>query len=124
MHDGQALKANGKPVLIFFNPEFLIEDLGGEQAASVCMEQLQTIAKNSGLPGVCVVAGCPGVPRDEATGAVSDDAADWGAFCSKLEKAGFNAASGYNYHRPYLKKDDFDNLIYPFEKLSADHEKI
>ena len=117
-----ALKAGGAPVIIIFSPFNLIEDLGGAGETRECIEYFKESAIKNGLPGVRVVAGLPGLPRDEDTDAISKDPQKWDEFCKKLEDSGYDAVSGYNYHRLYLKKGDLVNLIYPFEKLSADYE--
>ena len=117
--DDRALQAGGRPMIIIFSPDGMIDDLGGEAEAKKCFEQFRKMTNNA-----YIVAGCPGVPRDDQTNAVSRDSAEWTRFCNKLENGGFDAISGYNYHRFYLTKGDTTNLIYPFEQLSADHELI
>jgi hypothetical protein len=122
LKDGHALKANGMPVVIIFSPFGLIDDLGGVEETNARFASFREKAASGGLPGVCIVAGCPGVPRDEDTQAVSEDPGKWIEFCAKIEAAGYDAMSGYNYHRLFMAKGDSENLIYPFEKLSADYE--
>ena len=68
--DKHALKAGDNPVVIIFSPFNLIDDLGGVEDTRNCFEYFKDSAKKNGLPGLCVVAGLPQLPRDKETDAV------------------------------------------------------
>ena len=122
LKDTYTLNVNEIPIIIIFSPFGLIEDLGGLEETKKCFATFREMVKKSGLKDVCIVAGCPGIPRDEDTQDVSVDDNKWIEFCKILEDAGYDSISGYNYHRSYIKKGDLTNLIYPFDKLSSDYE--
>lgn len=117
----EALRVDDKPVLMIFAPENLAPDLGGHAECRRCIAALNELARQNGLKGVYLVAACHILPTDPETLEPSRDPAEWDAYCRDMEEMGFDALSGYNYHRLNLKKDDYKNLIYPFEQLSADY---
>ena len=118
----EALLVGGRPVVMIFAPENFAPDLGGHEESRHCVDLLNEKARKAGLPVVYLVASCHILPTDEETCAVSQDPAAWDEYCADMEKMGFDALSGYNYHRLNLKKGDYENLIYPFEQLSRDYE--
>jgi hypothetical protein len=78
----QYVRANGKPLLIFFTAGTLVKKFGTPDAVRQALDSLRTVAKAEGLPGVTIAV---------ATGS---DAAS----LRTAQACGFDVLTGYNYH--------------------------
>ena len=114
-----ALKVDGKPVIIFFLADSLIEKLGGEKECAKCLGYLKQQAKAAGLPGVYVMA-CVNPPRD-SNGDLEKAPHNWEKFCRSAEEAGIDALTGYNYHRGKIVRNNEISYIFPYNDMAAEH---
>ena len=115
-----ALKVDGKPVIIFFSSGDLHRCLGGAEETNKCLDYLRDLCKKAGLPG-CYVLGCGGPARD-ARGDVDLTPEKWEGVCAFLDSLGLDAVTGYNYHRGAIVEGDKKTYIYAYEDLARDHE--
>lgn len=116
-----ALKVDGKPVIIFFNDIYLAEKLGGEAECKKCMEIFQNMAKAEGLKGVYVI-NCVEPPRGEDGGIDMSEEA-WRKVCSISEDSGVDAITGYNYHRRFISRNGEISYIFPYVEMAEEHRK-
>ncbi|MDR1465931.1 MAG: glycoside hydrolase family 99-like domain-containing protein [Oscillospiraceae bacterium] len=115
----RALKVDGKPVIIFFSARELERCLGGEKQVRESLDYLRGECKKAGLPG-CYVMGCTFAERTSA-GDIDPCFLGWSVSALKNRAMGFDAVTGYNYHRATLPDGSWE---YPFRRLTADYEKI
>lgn len=120
LSEKHALWANGLPILIFFSAANLCEHLGGEAETRKCLDYLREKAKGYGLPGVFILGGEWPV-RDEETGALVKGTDDMKRRCERNTATGFDAMTGYNYHRDFIGGTDGKRYIYTYEELAHDH---
>ena len=113
----RALKVDGKPVIIFFSSGELEKCLGGEKQVKRSLDYLREECVKAGLPG-CYVMACTFAERN-GDGSVTSRWYDWSYSTLKYRAMGYDAETGYNYHRSSLPDGSFE---YPFRQLSADHE--
>lgn len=119
-----ALKVNGKPVIIFFSAYNIVEYLGGREKARECFDYLRDECVKAGLPG-CFIMGCMGGQRGANGGTSLEKEQVWRDVGEKLYLDGFDAITGYNYHRTKTTYPDgsFSYLL-PFDELAKDHELV
>ncbi len=117
--DEKSLRVDGKPVIIFFSSHDLVRCLGGAEETKACLDKLRKRVCEAGFPGLCII-GCSGPPMT-ATGDIDLNPERWVDNAIFLETSGIDAVTGYNYHRPFIKRDGITSYIYPFESLVADH---
>ena len=121
-----ALKVDGKPVIIFFSAKGIVDYLGGREKALECFDYLRNECVNAGLPG-CFIMGCQGGLRGPNGGTTLADEKiqiykDIG---EKFYLDGFDALTGYNYHRKStIAADGTESYLLPFEELAKDHEMV
>jgi len=80
--DSTYLKADGKPLIIFFDPANLVASFGGADVLRTVLNNFRDEVSAMGFPGA-VIAGCPSTSVNGISGVVA---------------AGFDALTGYNYH--------------------------
>ena len=113
----RALQVDGKPVIIFFSIGELETCLGGEKQVKLHLDKLRAACVEAGLEG-CYVMGCSFAERT-STGDVKAFPADWTASALRYRAMGFDALTGYNYHRGSLPDGSWE---YPFKQLNKDYE--
>ncbi len=120
-----AMKHEGKPIIIFFLTWEFQACLGGFEEAKKCHDYLNQKLIDAGYPGVFVL-GCVSPPRTEDQG-VSEDAEVYKKELDVFGLGWIDGITGYNFHRGGLKPEsemtasDAD-YIYPFTSLARDHE--
>lgn len=82
---GTYLKAEGKPLLIFFSIWSLITSFGSEKDVKIAFDQFRAKARSQGIDGISI-AGC----------------SDGGGY-DQARKCGFDLLTGYNYHGKAFK---------------------
>ena len=113
----RALKVDGKPVIIFFSSGELEKCLGGEKEVKKSLDALRAACVEAGLGG-CYVMACTNAERYRG-GDVSPIFFDWSVSALKYRAMGYDAVTGYNYHRSTQPDGSFE---YPFKRLNADYE--
>jgi hypothetical protein len=93
------LKANGRPLIIFFSPYELVQKFGSDDAVAQALDVLRSRA------GDVVVAGCSGDGKEAAA----------------LARRGFDAVTGYNYAGAGRKGDAKDQ---PFRNLIEGQQAV
>lgn len=88
--DRSYLKVDGKPLLIFFSVQSLVEKFGSDAAVKKAFARLKDAARKAGLKGVSIAA-C--VYNDQKN-------------LQEAEACGFDVLTGYNYHGYGLKKGE------------------
>jgi len=121
----QALKYDGKPIIIFFSSGDLVRCLGGVEEAKKCHDYLNDLLIKEGYPGVYVI-GCVN-PCREADGGVDTNPESWENTWCGFGEGWLDGITGYNYHRGSLKRAEEitggdEDYIYPYNSLAADHE--
>lgn len=118
----QALCVNGIPALIFFSAAELCTHLGGVEETARCLSYLREKAREHGLPGVYVLGGEWPV-RNEKTGAIVKNTEEMKLRCKRNRTAGFDAMTGYNYHRDFVGEVGGKRYLYEYENLAHDHRE-
>ena len=113
----RALKVDGKPVIIFFSSGELEKCLGGEKQVKESLGYLREECVKVGLEG-CYVMACT-FPERSRVGDVTRVPFDWSVSALKYRAMGYDAETGYNYHRGSLPDGTFE---YPFKRMNADYE--
>lgn len=96
-----AVRADGKPIIIFYDLNNTIEDLGGPEAVKECFDDLR---KKMEPYGGAYIMGCECPYGTPATGAIDYN---FEAFTpealkvrlDRIKRCGFDALTGYNYRR-------------------------
>ena len=117
-----ALKVDGKPVIIFYDITNMVTDLGGVEKVKECLDRLRTRLSDY---GGAYILGCECPYGTPGTGAIdfnyesfSDD-----ELKTRLERdraCGFDALTGYNYRR-YSPINGSYELTY--KTMTEQHEK-
>ena len=115
----RALKVDGKPVIIFHSAQDAsIESMDGMRRG---VAYLRAQCAQAGLPG-CYVIVCNTAGRDKA-GEVPALTFNWALRAVQNGFIGFDAVTGYNYNRGTNPPQE-GVFEYPFQRLSADYEKV
>ena len=101
MSEDCAVKAYGKPVIIFYDLHNMIEDLGGCAGVRECLDHLR---KRMEPYGGAYIMGCECPYGTPETGAIdyNEEAFSPEALKARLDRiarCGFDALTGYNYRR-------------------------
>jgi len=122
-----ALKIDGKPVIIFFLPYNMINCLGGVSATKACFDQMEQEMIKRGYPGI-VILGCDS-PYGDVNGNIDYNESGFRASTfqnriAKYESAGFDGFTGYNYRQIQMYRDKNGNKSYetPYTYMTASHE--
>lgn len=123
MSKPNAVKVDGKPLIIIFNADLMVDSMGGEENVRKGLEYLHDLCVKRGLGG-CVVAASFYAFRNDRDD-VDNTPSLWRDYTVKLKNLGFDAVTGYNYSR-HFRLDENGNKYYeyPFDALSEDYEKI
>lgn len=123
MSKPNALKVDGKPLIIIFNTDILVRTMGGEENVGKGIEYLHDKCVKSGLGGCVVAAAFPAFRNPDCS--IDEKPDRWKTYSEKLQKLGFDAVTGYNYSRHFcLDKNGSKFYEYPFDNLCADYEKV
>lgn len=127
MTQPNALKVDGKPVIIFITPYNLIDYMGGVENTKNALDDLEQQMIALGYPGI-VVLGCDS-PYGDALGNIdyNENNFNKSVFANRIkryESAGFDGFTGYNYRQINMYEDENGNKSYetPYKYLSWTHE--
>jgi len=122
-----ALKIDGKPVIIFITPYNLINLMGGADATKKALDGMEQEMIDKGYPGI-VILGCDS-PYGDPNGNIDYNERNFNAanFINRIERyeeAGFDGFTGYNYRQINMYEDENGNKSYetPYTYLSWTHE--
>ena len=116
-----ALRVDGKPVIILYDITNLIEDLGSVETVRYCLDELRTEMERY---GGCYVMGCESPYGTPGTGAIdfNVEAFSEAELKNRLKRdaaCGFDALTGYNYRR-YAPMNGSYEL--PYAVMTKQHE--
>lgn len=122
------LKVDGKPVISFFEPDFLIADLGGVERTKECFDWLRSQMQEQGYPGVLILAGDQSSSAPNYINNASTGVANVPAFQKRIANylaAGYDAAHGSLTYRQYIPNPGTDETRYlrSYDSLLDLHEK-
>jgi len=107
MKDPSYLKADGKPLLVFFAPSHLVDTFGSAQAVHDAMEKLRAAARAEGI-GEIALAACAGPGKKSL---------------ALMHQIGFDILTNYNYHGAAFDKTAPPAAV-PLDNLTAKEPSI
>ncbi|GAB3940739.1 hypothetical protein GCM10028805_03000 [Spirosoma harenae] len=101
----QYIKVNGKPLLIFFTINSLLQKFGNAQAVHQALDSLRTAAQGQGLTGVSIAVCQAGSKEDQIL----------------ARQCGVDILTGYNYHSAGFRRN---NQVVPIDSLIVGSRRI